>query len=84
MTIHKSQGSEYQNVFLTLTRPSRLNDSFLNRNIIYTAVTRAKNMILLLGSYQNFATATLNKQRERKTGLAEMLKTGKALKIKTT
>jgi exodeoxyribonuclease V alpha subunit len=84
MTIHKSQGSEYQNVFLTLTRPSRLNDSFLNRNIIYTAVTRAKNMILLLGSYQNFATATLNKQRERKTGLAEMLKTGRELKIKTT
>ena len=84
MTIHKSQGSEYKNVFLTLTRPSRLNDSFLNRNIIYTAVTRAKKMILLLGSYQNFATATLNKQRERKTGLAEMLKTGKALKIKTT
>lgn len=84
ITIHKSQGSEYQNVFLTLTRPSRLNDSFLNRNIIYTAVTRAKNMIILIGNHQNFATATLNKQRERKTGLAEMLKAGRELKIKTT
>lgn len=41
-------------------------------------------MIILLGNHQNFVTATINKQHKRKTGLAEMLKTGKELKIKTT
>lgn len=80
ITIHKSQGSEYKNVFLTLTRPPRHNDTFLNRNIVYTAVTRTKDILILMGQHQDFAQAAFNKQPERKTGLAEMLKTGRSLK----
>lgn len=80
ITIHKSQGSEYKNVFLTLTRTPRYNDRFLNRNIVYTAVTRASNVIVLMGKQQDFAQAVFNQQPERKTGLAEMLKTGKTLR----
>ena len=55
-------------------------DRFLNRNIVYTAVTRASNVIVLMGKQQDFAQAVFNQQPERKTGLAEMLKTGKTLR----
>lgn len=73
LTIHKSQGSEYKNVFLTLTRPPRKADSFLNRNLVYTAVTRCSETLILIGRHEDFEQATLNEQKERKTGLAEML-----------
>lgn len=80
ITIHKSQGSEYTNVFLTITRQPRPNDSFLNRNIIYTAVTRTKEKLVLMGRHQDFVQATFNEQKERKTGLAEMLRVKKTLR----
>lgn len=80
ITIHKSQGSEYKNVFLTLTRPPRPNDTFLNRNILYTAVTRTEKTLVLMGQHHDFVQAAINEQPERKTGLAEMLKTGHSLK----
>ena len=46
ITIHKSQGSEYPAVIIPLSRgPERL----LNRNLLYTAITRAKEMVVLVG-----------------------------------
>ena len=47
ITIHKSQGSEYPAVVIPLySGPDRL----LNRNLLYTAVTRAKEMVVLVGN----------------------------------
>lgn len=47
VTVHKSQGSEYPAVIIPLySGPPRL----LSRNLIYTAVTRAKNMVVLVGN----------------------------------
>jgi exodeoxyribonuclease V alpha subunit len=47
ITIHKSQGSEYPAVVLPiLTGPQIL----MNRNLLYTAVTRAKNCVVIVGS----------------------------------
>lgn len=47
VTIHKSQGSEYPAVILPLlSGPSKL----LNRNLLYTAITRAKRMVVIVGN----------------------------------
>lgn len=45
-TIHKSQGSEYDTVIVPLTKQHRV---MLQRNLIYTAVTRAKKKVILIG-----------------------------------
>jgi len=47
ITIHKSQGSEFPVVIIPIHESQQ---SMLNRNLIYTAVTRAKHMVLLIGS----------------------------------
>jgi len=47
ITIHKSQGSEYPAVIMPLLTGPRM---LLNRNLLYTAVTRAKNCVLIVGS----------------------------------
>lgn len=46
MTVHKSQGSEYRAVILALSTSSRL---LLTRSVLYTAVTRAKNLLIIIG-----------------------------------
>ena len=48
ITIHKSQGSEFEKVLVVL--PSRDNVRILTRELLYTAVTRAKNKVLIQGS----------------------------------
>ena len=46
MTVHKSQGSEYEVVILAYENNSPL---FLTKNLLYTAVTRAKRQIVIVG-----------------------------------
>ena len=46
MTVHKSQGSEYRAVILALSNTSRM---LLTRSVLYTAVTRAKNLLIIIG-----------------------------------
>lgn len=67
ITIHKSQGSEYPAVVIPLFAVPTL---LIYRNLLYTAVTRAKNCVTILGSSQimNQMIANENKQR-RYTGL---------------
>ena len=50
MTVHKSQGSEYKVVLLALDYSTWKNSKFLNKNIIYTAITRTKGTVLFYGS----------------------------------
>lgn len=71
ITIHKSQGSEYPAVLLpVLTGPRML----FNRNLLYTAVTRAKNCVTILGSrdmvYQMIANEN---EQKRYTGLRDRI-----------
>ena len=68
MSIHKSQGSEFPVVILPITSSSR---RMLQRNLIYTAITRAKSKLILLGEYQAFNFATQNTGTARKTYLIE-------------
>ena len=71
MSVHKSQGSEYPVVILPLTRGHHI---MLQRNLLYTAVTRAKKKVILLGSKAALNTAVANdRTRKRYTLLAERL-----------
>lgn len=71
MSVHKSQGSEYPVILLPLLPGHRI---LLQRNLLYTAVTRAKERVILLGSRAALLTAVENdRTRRRYTLLAERL-----------
>jgi exodeoxyribonuclease V alpha subunit len=69
MTIHKSQGSEFDEVVVVL--PDEDN-RILSRELIYTAVTRAKKTVKLVTEQQVF-TQALSRNIERFSGLADLL-----------
>ncbi|HEM2781391.1 TPA: ATP-dependent RecD-like DNA helicase [Streptococcus suis] len=66
MSIHKSQGSEFQVVILPITRTSH---RMLQRNLVYTAITRSKSKLILLGEISAFDYAVKNAGTVRKTYL---------------
>lgn len=68
VTIHKSQGSEYPDVIIPLTMEHK---GLLQRNLLYTGVTRAKENITLIGEKEALAYAVSNDTgRDRNTYLA--------------
>lgn len=71
ITIHKSQGSEYPAVVIPLLNGPRL---LMNRNLLYTAVTRARRCVTLVGDERTFAGMIGNQsQRRRYSGLKQRL-----------
>ena len=71
ISVHKSQGSEYPVILLPLVPGHRV---MLQRNLLYTAVTRAKERVILVGSRAALLTAVGNdRTRRRYTLLAERL-----------
>ena len=66
MTVHKSQGSEFDDVLLVL--PDDENHRLLTREIVYTGITRAKKRVLLYGSQAALNTA-LQRKIKRQSGL---------------
>ncbi|WP_035767348.1 SF1B family DNA helicase RecD2 [Butyrivibrio sp. NC2002] len=71
ITIHKSQGSEYPAVILPLLGGPRM---LLNRNLLYTAVTRAKNCVVILGSENTVHEMVDNEEQlKRYTGLKKRI-----------
>ena len=71
MSIHKSQGSEFKVVILPVTRQS---GRLLQRNLIYTAITRSKSKLVMLGEIAAFDNAIKNEGTKRKTYLIECFK----------
>ena len=73
ITIHKSQGSEYPAVVIpTACRDQQM---LLNRNLLYTAVTRARKCVTIVGSEETFREMINNeKQQRRYSSLDERLK----------
>ena len=63
VTIHKSQGSEYPAVVLPLLTGPRM---LFNRNLLYTAVTRAKNCVTILGSSETVQAMIENESENRR------------------
>ena len=73
LTIHKSQGSEYDVVVIPLLSSATV---MLQRNLLYTAITRAKKVCILVGPRQAVRQAVENwMQKERNTALGERLTT---------
>jgi exodeoxyribonuclease V alpha subunit len=74
LSVHKSQGSEYPSVVLTLLGEQA---AMLQRNLLYTAVTRARRLLVIVGSRAALQTAVRRTDsRGRRTGLAERLRAG--------
>lgn len=67
MTVHKSQGSEFENVMVVL--PDDEKHPLLNRQIVYTGITRAKKRAVIVGN-EGALTAALERKIERDTGIA--------------
>jgi exodeoxyribonuclease V alpha subunit len=72
MTIHKSQGSEYPAVIVILHTQHYV---MLQRNLLYTAITRGRRLVLLIGvPYAVDQAIKTNSVRERRTGLSARLR----------
>ena len=72
ITIHKSQGSEYPAVVIPLLTGPRM---LMNRNLLYTAVTRAKKCVTLVGNDSTFQEMIANvSEQKRFTGLKHRIK----------
>jgi len=69
MTIHKSQGSEYETVVVSLPNS---NSRILTKELLYTAVTRARKKVVILGSHDALAKA-ISHRTFRASGLVERL-----------
>ena len=67
VTVHKSQGSEYRAVILAAWNGSPY---LLSRSVLYTAVTRARDLLIIVGREEVVVTMTQNAKRNRRyTGL---------------
>lgn len=63
ITIHKSQGSEYPAVVMPLLSGPRM---LLNRNLLYTAVTRARRCVTVVGNEETFAEMIRNEKQQKR------------------
>ena len=69
MTVHKSQGSEFDDVVVLLPEAA---SPVLTRELLYTAVTRARRSVVLHGSREVFRQA-VERRSERASGLRDLL-----------
>ena len=76
-TIHKSQGSEYPAVVIIVHTQHYM---MLQRNLLYTAITRGRKLVLLIGvPYAVNRAIETDTVRERRTSLAERLAAGQQM-----
>jgi len=75
MTVHKSQGSEYRAVILAAWNGSPY---LLSRSILYTAITRARELLIIVGREEVIAAMTENAKRSRRYSGLKLRLQGKA------
>ena len=75
MTVHKSQGSEYRAVVLSAWNGSAY---LLNRSILYTAITRAVELLIIVGREETVATMVQNAKTGRRYSGLKLRLQGKA------
>ena len=63
MTVHKSQGSEYDAVVMVLHRSQYV---MLQRNLLYTGLTRARKMLVMVGDRRGLWAAVRNDRQARR------------------
>ncbi|AUI70998.1 ATP-dependent RecD-like DNA helicase [Companilactobacillus alimentarius] len=69
-SIHKAQGSEFEMVILPLVNEE---SRMLRRNLLYTAVTRSKRLLIMVGDRQAFERSIRDQSNERQTTLKERI-----------
>jgi len=72
-TIHKSQGSEYPVVIIPILNEASI---MLQRNLIYTAITRAKNKVIIVGQKDAFFKAIHRVEESKRNTVLGMLIAG--------
>jgi exodeoxyribonuclease V alpha subunit len=70
MTVHKSQGSEFQRVAIVLPNSET---KVVTRELLYTAITRARSDVLLVGR-ESILVGGVSKQTSRRSGLLHRLR----------
>ena len=75
MTVHKSQGSEYRAVILVTWNGSPY---LLSRSILYTAITRARELLIIMGREEVVAAMTENSKKNRRYSGLKLRLQGKA------
>ncbi len=79
ISVHKSQGSEFPVIIIPVLTQHYI---MLQRNLLYTAVTRGRKLVVLVGTRKAIAIAVKNdRMRKRYTFLSERLKTAKGISI---
>ena len=63
VTVHKAQGSEYRAVILSVCKGSPM---LLTRGVLYTAITRARELLILVGDEEAVAQMTANNRQQRR------------------
>lgn len=81
-TIHKSQGSEYDVVIIPLFDSDGSCQKLLNRNLIYTAITRAKTMVVIIGRRTDLNSAIMTKNDIQRNNLLKERIFNNALRAK--
>lgn len=71
MTIHKSQGAEYENVIIVLPASA---DIMCSKNLLYTAVTRAKKRVIIISQRGQLKRTVCKMQRPRNSELSELIR----------
>ena len=80
-SIHKSQGSEFEMVILPLVNEE---SRMLRRNLLYTAVTRAKRLLIMVGDRSAFERSIKDQSSERQTTLKQRIFTTFKIKVEET
>jgi exodeoxyribonuclease V alpha subunit len=79
-SIHKAQGSEFKMVILPMVHQYH---RMLQRNLLYTAVTRSKELLILLGEVQAFSTCVTHESASRLTMLKERITNAEEISLTT-
>ncbi len=79
-SIHKAQGSEFKMVILPMVHQYH---RMLQRNLLYTAVTRSKDILILLGEVQAFNTCVAHESASRLTMLKERITSADDMSLTT-
>ncbi|MBO0432358.1 ATP-dependent RecD-like DNA helicase [Enterococcus sp. DIV0660C] len=79
-SIHKSQGSEFKMVILPMVHQYQ---RMLQRNLLYTAVTRSKDLLILLGEEQAYLTCVKNETASRMTTLKRRIEENDSMTLVT-
>jgi exodeoxyribonuclease V alpha subunit len=79
-SIHKAQGSEFKMVILPMVHQYH---RMLQRNLLYTAVTRSKELLILLGGVQAFSTCVTHESASRLTMLKERITNAEEISLTT-